>query len=213
MKTGYLHGDGKDDLLVSNQSDWSVGYLLVLKSTGNDLQFVRRYDDNLPGWGAMKRNDTFMVANFDGDTRDDLYVSNQRDWSVGYLELLRSNSSGFDYTIRYDKTLPGWDDMKSGDQFFVADVNADKKADLYVFNGTDWVMPYLEMLGSSGRELKAIRRFDRDVPGWGEMRKHDRWFPADLNGDESRDLYVFRLERFVIAKVVDRNALVTEVLN
>lgn len=184
-------GDGKDDIVVFNGSDFSIGYLLMLRSTGNNLQFVRRFDDTLPGWGSMTRNDTFFVANSNRDRRADLYVSNQKDFSIGYLLLLASNGSGYDFVRRFDQTLPGWGDMKPGDEFFVGDFNGDSLSDIFVFNGGDWSMPYLEMLRSTGNNLQFVRRFDRDVPGWGEMRPHDRWFVADANGDRRADLYVY----------------------
>lgn len=186
-----VNGDGKDDLVVFNGEDFSVGYLLVLRSTGSDLQFVRRYDDTLPGWGPMRRHDEFLVADFDGDGRKDLYLSNQRDWSIGYLEMLRSTGSGYGFTRRFDRTLPGWGDMRPNDRFFAADVDADRRTDLYVFNGPDWSMPYLEMLRSTGANLGFVHRYDRNVPGWGEMRRNDAWMVADVNGDRRQDLYVF----------------------
>ncbi len=186
-----VDGDGKDDIVVFNGSDFSVGYLLILRSTGNDLQFVRRFDDTLPGWGSMKRNDKFSVANFNRGRRADLFVSNQTDWAVGHLLMLASNGSGYDFVKRFDQTLPGWGDMRRNDQFFVGDFNADTLSDLYVFNGPDWSMPYLLMLASTGNDLRFVQRFDRNVPGWGEMRRNDRWFVADVNGDRRSDLYVY----------------------
>jgi hypothetical protein len=186
-----IDGDGKDDIVVFNGRDFSIGYLLLLHSTGTDLTFVKRFDDVLPGWGAMKPNDQFFVADFDADKRGDLYLFNGRDWAIGYLEMLRSTGNSFGFVRRFDQQLPGWDDMKSHDQFYVADFDGDKRDDLYVFNGPDWSMSYLEMLRSTGSNLTNSRRFDRNVPGWGEMRQHDRWFPADVDGNGRRDLYVY----------------------
>ena len=187
-------GDGRDDIVVFNGSDFSIGYLLMLRSTGTNLQFVRRFDDTLPGWGSMKRNDTFFAASFNRDRRSDLYVSNQKDFSVGYLLMLASNGGGYDFVHRFDQSLPGWGDMKPGDEFFVGDFDGDRLSDLFVFNGGDWAMPYLEMLRSTGSNLQFVRRFDGDVPGWGGMRRHDRWFVADINGDQRSDVYVYNAQ-------------------
>jgi IgA peptidase M64/VCBS repeat protein len=184
-------GDGRDDLVVFNGRDFSIGYLLMLRSTGNDLAFVRRFDDVLPGWGAMKANDLFYVADFDNDRRSDLYIFNGRDWAIGYLEMLRSTGTNYSFTRRFDQTLPGWGDMRRNDQFYVSDFDADGRKDLYIFNGPDWSMPYLEMLRSTGTNMSFTRRFDRTVPGWGEMRRNDIWFPADMDGNGRGDLYVY----------------------
>jgi hypothetical protein len=188
---GDFDGDRKTDIAVFNGQDWAVAYLLILRSTGNDLTFVRRFDDQLPGWDSMKRNDKFHVADFDADGRDDFYVTNMTDWSMGYLMMLRSTGSDLVSVRRFDDQLPGWDSMKANDQFYVADFDNDRRKDLYVFNGPDWSMPYLEMLRSTGTTMTATRRFDRDVPGWGEMRRRDRWYVADVNGDGRHDLYVY----------------------
>ena len=188
---GDFDGDGKADVMVFNGDDFSIGYFLLLRSTGSDLVFVKRFDQQLPGWDDMKRHDQFFVADFDSDRRDDIYVFNGDDWSVGYLEMLRATGNDLAFTRRFDQQLPGWDDMKPHDQFYVADFDADRRQDLYVFNGPDWSMSYLEMLRSTGTNLTNSHRFDGDVPGWGGMASHDQWFVADLNGDGRDDLYAY----------------------
>jgi hypothetical protein len=168
-----------------------MGYLVMLRSTGTGLQYVRRYDRNLPGWGEMRKNDEFYVADFDGDHKDDLYIFNGYDWSIGYLQMLHSIGSSFQHVRRYDNELPGWDDMKPHDNFFVADFNRDKREDLYLFNGPDWSMSYLEMLKSTGTSLAYTKRFDGTVPGWDGLEPHDKFFVADINSDGRGDLYAY----------------------
>ena len=80
--------------------------------------------------------------------------------------------------------------MKSNDRQFVGDFNKDNRADLYLFNGDQWAMPYLLMARSTGGNLAFTRRFDLDIPGW-RMRRHDRFAVADSNGDGREELFVF----------------------
>ena len=184
-------GDGREDLYVFNGRDWSMGYLEMLRSTGTNLSFVRRYDDNLPGWGRMEDHDQFYVADINNDQREDLYIFNGQDWAIGYLQLLGSNGTALNHIRRYDEELPGWDDMRRHDRFYVGDFNADGYDDLYVFNGSDWSEEYLEMLRSNGTSMSNTRRFDGTVPGWDGLAEHDEFFVADVNGDDRDDLYIY----------------------
>ncbi len=186
-----FNGDGRDDIEVFNASDWSMAYFELLRSTGGDLAYAQRYDGVLPGWDDMKKNDRFYVADFDADGRDDLYVFNGQDWSVGYLEMLRSTGGGLAYVVRYDEELPGWDDMKPGDEFYVADFSGDGREDLYAVNTKDWSMGYLELLRSRGNNLAYSFRYDGVVPGWDRLEPGDRFYAADVNGDKLDDLYVY----------------------
>ena len=87
---GDFDGDGRQDLYVYNFTDWSMPYFAMLRSTGTEFTGVRRFDNDLPGWGAMTPNDEFFVIDVDGDHRDDVVVFNGRDFSIGYLLVLRS---------------------------------------------------------------------------------------------------------------------------
>jgi hypothetical protein len=201
-----FNGDGLDDLFVFNGAigiDWDIAYIQMLKSTGkglysghnhrSGLEYVKRYDDTLPGWDSMKSNDQFFVADIDGDSLEELYVFNGAigvDWSEAYLQLFRSTGNDLQYIKRYDDELPGWGSMKQNDQFYVADFDGDADDDLYVFNGHDWSVEYLEMLKSSGTDLSNAKRFDDSVPGW-IMSRNDQWFVADIDGNGKDDLYVY----------------------
>src|SRR3989440_378311 len=99
---GDFDGDGKDDVYVFNATDWAFPYLALCHSTGTSLECTKMYTLTLPGWGDMKLHDEFHVADFDGDGKDDLYLFNGRDWSIAYLEMLRSTGTALSYVRRYD---------------------------------------------------------------------------------------------------------------
>ena len=142
----------------------------------------------MPSW-QMRKGDQHFVGDFTGDGKDDLWVFNGEDWSIPYLGILQSSGNSLAMKKRYDGSMPGWQ-MRKGDRHYVADFNGDRKKDLYVFNGTNWSISYLGMLASDGAQLAMTKRYDGNAPGW-QMRKGDRHYVADINGDGRQDLFVY----------------------
>jgi IgA Peptidase M64/FG-GAP-like repeat len=194
---GDFNGDGTDEVVVFNGTDWATPYLGLLASDGaGGLQLIARYDGSMPGW-QMTGGDRFFVGDFNGDGKADLFVFNASNWSIPYLGMLHSTGTGFNVVARHDGTLPGWQ-MTAGDQFFVGDFDGDEKADLFVFNGSNWSIPYLGMLHSTGTSLTMAQRYDGVLPGW-QMTAGDRFYVADFDGDGSKDLYVSNGSNWSIA--------------
>lgn len=183
-----FNGDGKKDLFVFNGAEWAIPYVGMLRSSGSGFSLVARYDANMPGW-QMRPGDRHVVGDFSGDGSEDLWVFNGGDWSIPYLGMLRSNGTSLSMSRRYDATMPGWQ-MTPGDVHYVGDFDGDGKDDLYVFNGGNWAIAYLGMLRSTGTELTMARRYDGNVPGW-QMRRNDRHYVGDVNGDGRADLFVY----------------------
>lgn len=194
---GDFNGDGKDEVVVYNSTDWVMEYLGLLVDDGdNGLKLIARYDDSMPGW-QFQKGDRFYVADFDGNGKKDLFVVNGADWAIPYVGMLRSSGSGFTLVQRYDGSMPGWQ-MRSGDRHYVGDFTGEGREDLWVFNGTEWSIPYLGILRSTGAALAMQKRYDGSMPGW-QMRRGDRHYIADFNGDGKKDLYVFNGENWSIA--------------
>ena len=181
-------GDGKKDLFVFNGLDWSTRYFAMIISSGSSLSVIRRFDTNLPGW-QMNKNDQYFVGDYTGDGKSDLFVFNGTDWSVRYFGMLRSTGTDLVFTQRYDNTLAGWN-MAKDDRFYIGDFDGDGKVDVYVFNGLNWSMAYLAMLKSNGASLGMTVRYDGNAPGW-QMRKNDRHYIGDMDGNGRADLFVF----------------------
>lgn len=188
---GDFDGDGKDDFYIVNTTTWSTKYVGMMKSTGTGMSFVKRYDNNLgaPGYWIMNNNDKFYVGDFDGDNKDDLYMANLQDWSTNYVGMIKSGGNTLNCIKVFSNTLPGWT-MADNDQHYVGDFDGDGKADMYVFNGTNWNPEYLLMVKSTGADLAFVKRYDGTIPGW-EMAPADRLYLADVNGDGKKDLYIY----------------------
>jgi hypothetical protein len=162
-------------------------YFGLLKSSGTGFSVATRYDANLPGW-QMNKNDIYYVGDFTGDGKTDLFVYNGLDWGPTYFGMLRSMGTLAMSQI-FSGSLPNWT-MSRHDQHFIGDFNGDGKADVYVFNGEDWNPAYLAMLASDGTGLDGWQKYAASVPGW-QMRKNDRHWIGDSNGDRKADLFVF----------------------
>jgi hypothetical protein len=177
-----LDGDGRDDLVVANTDDWAIPYVGLLRSTGGGFQLIQRYDGDIPGWDGLARHDEFFVGDLTGDGTDDLVIFNGVDWAMAYVGLFAAGAGGYPMLQRYDGDIPGWDGLAQHDRPILGDFDGDGKCDLFIFNGDDWSMAYLGMFRSTGSGLALVRRYDGDVPGWDGLARHDRFFPADIEG-------------------------------
>ena len=96
-----LNGDGRKDLYVFNGTNWSIAYLGMLASDGRQLEMVRRYDGNAPGW-QMRKDDLHFVGDINGDGKEDLFVYNSRNWFGEYLGTMISDGSALACAWRHD---------------------------------------------------------------------------------------------------------------
>ena len=189
---GDFNGDGKDEVVVFNGTDWNIPYLGLLADDGhNGLRLIARYDGDIPGWGGLARNDKFFVGDFTGDGKKDLFVFNGDDWSMSYVAMIKSTGTGFQVVRRFDGDIPGWGGLASHDKLFVGDYSGNGRDDLYIFNGHDWSMSYVGMFRSTGSDLTMTARHDGDIPGWGGLAKHDQLIVGDFDGDGKADLFIF----------------------
>jgi IgA Peptidase M64/FG-GAP-like repeat len=194
---GDFNGNGKEDLWVFNGGDWSIPYLGMLRSTGTALKMSHRYDGSMPSW-QMRPGDRHYVGDFTGNGKADLYVSNGDDWSIAYLGMLHSQGNHLAMTKRYDGAVPGWQ-MRRHDQHYLADIDHNGKADLFVYNYQDWYSQYLGTMISNGSSLTASWVVDW-VGEW-NLGSVDRFEPCDFEGvGGRRNLFVHNQDWFGMIK-------------
>jgi len=182
---GDFDGDSKSDVLVHNANS-----IITYRSSGASLDIAFSAVERVPGSWQFQPNDHFYVGDFNGDGKDEVVVFNGIDWIMPYLGLLADDGTGKLHLIaRYDASMPGWQ-FTANDQFYVGDFDGDGRADLYVFNGTNWAIPYVGLLHSTGVGLQLVHRYDANLPGW-QMRPSDQFHVGDWNGDGRVDLMVF----------------------
>ncbi len=195
---GDFTGDGKDDLMVFNGQDWNMPYFILLRSTGGSLAYSHRYDRYLPGW-EMGRHEKFFVGNFNGDEMKEVCSLNRDDWNQVHLMVFRSTGAALALSDRYYGTIqfPFWT-MRRQDQLYVLDFNKDGRSDIAIFNGRNWTPEYLCLLaGDAKGGLQRKRRYDDTIPGW-DMNRRDRFYVADVDGDQDDDLVVYNGDNWAV---------------
>jgi hypothetical protein len=143
--------------------------------------------------------DQLLVGDFDGDHKADLYVWNSGyDWGgTNYLAMLKSSGNNLSNVKEYwssGNTTPGWSNT-SGDRLYVADANKDGKADLYVYNTSNWSIEYLGALISSGTALSGS--YSGDWVGAWNLGSSDIVQPARYEGSAGQSgLFIHNQEWF-----------------
>src|SRR4029453_6268711 len=126
-------------------------------------------------------------GDFNGDGRSDVLIH-----AGTAIQLFRSNGSQLDHVFSAVERVPGSWQFQPNDQFYIGDFNGDGRDEVVVFNGTDWVMPYVGLLAVDGQNgLRLIARDDGEYRGGGRLAANDKFYFCDFDGDGKQDLLVF----------------------
>ncbi|MGS0524046.1 FG-GAP repeat domain-containing protein [Zobellia nedashkovskayae] len=164
---GDINGDSKVDL-VKIGTDGAVSIAL-----GNSSGRFNSYHYKHTNYGGIRSND-FLLADINGDNKADLVKIG----TDGAVSIALGNSSGRFNGYHYKHTNYGG--IRSND-FLLADINGDNKADL-VKIGTDGAVS-IALGNSSGR----FNGYHYKHTNYGGIRSND-FLLADINGDNKADL-------------------------
>lgn len=133
-----------------------------------------------------------LVGDFSGDGKSDTVVHNGQDLAL-YTKSSNKHELVWSWAAnnKVQATAGGntWQPA-TDDQYFVGDFNNDGKDDLFVFNGTNWSMPYLALLKSTGNGFVGSARYDNKIGGFWTMKSKDQLYVSDFNGDGKSDLLI-----------------------
>ena len=146
---GDFNGDGKDEVVVFNGTDWAIEYLGLLADDGADgLRLIARYDNSMPGW-------EFPPG--DSSTSPTSTATGERTSSSSTARTGRSPTSGCcGRTARASRSCT----LRrrharladaAGDRHIVGDFTGDGKEDLWVFNGSTGRSRTWACCGRTGR--------------------------------------------------------------
>ena len=166
-----LDGDGLSDLVVWHPSTGTWSWVLSSKNFVDDGLGTKQ-------WGNSSLGDVPLLGDIDGDGKADLIV-----WraSTGTWYWLTS-SSGYSYA-----SMGGvqWGNQALGDVPLVGDFDGDHKADLAVWRASTGTWFWLT--SSSGYSYAAA-----GGKQWGNQSLGDQPLVADIDGDGTDDLTVWR---------------------
>lgn len=139
LTVGDFNGNGRADLAIFNDVDWSKKYLtLFVSDSSAHLLFLTGYVNQVPGW-TLKYGDTFYAADVDGDSDKDLIAINTVGWENHYMGILRSSGTGLSGSAQ---ELKAWEDKGIGYTYgTVADYHGNAHwEDLFLYSPDRFVL-------------------------------------------------------------------------
>ena len=195
-----VNGDGRDDIVAMNQSNWSKAHIHVYVSQGNgSFSLKDRYYgkiDNGITWN-INRKDKYFFGDWNGDKICDFGIFNGKSFTTEFLGLFRFNGQGKMSGLRlHSDSIPGWN-FQANDVIKPFDKNGDSITDMVVFNAYDWGdREYLGILSNNGQGSLSGRWQEGWIGGW-NLGSVDKLKVVDFRGgSEWDDLFIFNKNWF-----------------
>jgi astacin (peptidase family M12A)/VCBS repeat protein/uncharacterized protein DUF5648/FG-GAP repeat protein len=147
--SGDFDGDGYGDLALSGVTGWTTAPIAVLPLSTN-IAPISNPQVGLLAVLAPNPVARVVVADFDGDGRDDLAVVVPGETKL--VVAFSRGASSLHYDVAYDRSVSSFlgNAAKEGAQLLVGDFNGDKKADLALVGSPSFSQLPLLLSGGGG---------------------------------------------------------------
>ncbi|MEM7678248.1 MAG: VCBS repeat-containing protein, partial [Myxococcota bacterium] len=185
-------GDGIDDVAAINLTDFRTEAFTIYRTLPNGgFTTAVAYFTHLPRW-RMAPGDQFQAGDFDKDGKDDILVTNTKNWRRGWIGTFLSNGRTLKIYTRNADSFVNWNKLTDGDRFHVGDFNGDGMQDIAITNVARnyWCCDYLATMMSTGSGFARSVKYQNSVPGW-NIATGDQYIVANVDGDRDDDLVVY----------------------
>ncbi len=178
--------DFKDDLLLYRQG---TGVVYIARSNG-DGSYSTAYasSSGLGDFPMTGLNDQVVVFDYDGDTRDDLFLYRPSDTSASpkRAAVIRSNGDGTFSNVPFSAGF-AWHTEE--DRVLALDYDGDTRDDLMMYRpGAQWV----QVVHSNPDGTFSNLGLQAGIGGFDFWQHRDRAIALDFNGDFKDDLLMYR---------------------
>jgi hypothetical protein len=202
LHVGDIDGDSSEELVIISPDgkrmggvSWNGRRLILDWMMSNSIPGASGVPDNT--W-TLNYGDKLIVADVDGDGKDEIVIAN-RDASSKEIAILAEHNDQILMRWRGDSipnaepNNPGWS-LDPADRFIAADINGDGKKELIVRcrMGTTVgvIVPKGKGLALSWRQENWINRSGRSPNSGWHLSGGDSLLVADVNGDGKEEIVV-----------------------
>lgn len=195
VEIGDFDGDGIDELMVFGTNYRGINVAYQVKSSRDGVfTYETGYEQNfLNSYHPLNSNDRTYVGDFNGDGADEMVIFStyNENQAIGY-HVERNDQGEFVRVGRYNGTLKGSPHrLRSSDRVEVGDFDGDGADELMVFSFNNRGVGVAYHAQTNSRGLLSYQQgYDNSIYSSYPLRRDDRTYVGDFNGDGSDELII-----------------------
>ena len=196
VEVGDFDGNGTDELMVFGTNYRGINVAYQVESSRDGLFTYRTgYEQKfLNSHHPLSANDRTYVGDFNGDGADEMVIFSSYNGNKAMAYHVEQNDQGqFVQVGRYNGALKGSPHrLRSSDRVEVGDFDGDGAEELMVFSFNNRGIGVAYHAQTNSRGLLSYQQgYDHSIHSSYPLRRDDRTYVGDFNGDGADELLVF----------------------